>query len=103
MPSPLAASKTNITWFAEFRIEARGDATTFVPTASPLFGYGFWAPEPSSVLVTAANNPLYLPATAAAAVNVDTTLAGTIHVDMKRSGSTAEAVTVQDLMVHSMT
>jgi hypothetical protein len=99
----LAANKTNINWVAEFRIEARGDASTFVPTATPLYAYGWWMPEPLSVIIPAANNPMHLPSTAAAAVNVDATLAGTIHVDMKRSGSTAEAVTVQDLAVNAMT
>lgn len=98
-----AANKTNINWFFEFWIESRGDASTFVPTATPLYCYGMWFPEPSSVILPAANNPLHLPATAAAAVNVDATLAGTIHVDMKRSGSTAEAITVQDLVVNAMT
>jgi hypothetical protein len=97
------ASKTNINWVAEFRIEARGDASTFVPTATPLYAYGWFMPEPSSVILPAANNPLHLPATAAAAVNVDATLAGTIHIDMKRSGSTAETITVQDLAVNAMT
>jgi hypothetical protein len=97
------ATKTNISWWARFIVEARGDASTFVPTASPLYGYGmFWA-EGSSVIIPAANNPLFLPATAPAAVNVDTTLAGTIHVDMKRSGSTAEAIVVHDLAVNALT
>jgi hypothetical protein len=97
------ASKTNINWFFECWIESRGDPTTFVPTATPLYAYGFWFPEPSSVLMPAANNPLHMPATNNVAVNVDATLAGTIHVDMKRSGSTAEAITVQDLVVNAMT
>jgi hypothetical protein len=94
------ANKTNITWYAEFVVESRGDASTFVPTATPLFAF---IPEPSSVILPAANNPLVLPATAPAAVNVDATLAGTIHVDMKRSGSTAETVLVHDLAVNAMT
>lgn len=98
-----AANKTNITWYLDFIIESRGDATTFVPTATPLFAIGRFAPEPSSVVLPAANNPLYMPATAPAAVNVDATLAGTIHVDMKRSGSTAETIQVHDLSVNAMT
>jgi len=98
-----AANKTNATWWARFVIEARGDASTFVPTASPLFGYGLVWAEGSSAIWAAASNPLFLPATAPAAVNVDTTLAGTIHVDVKRSGSTAEAITVHDVAINSLT
>ncbi len=97
------ANKTNITWYAEFIVESRGDASTFVPTATPLFAWGMFIPEPSSVILPAANNPLVLPATAPAATNIDATLAGTIHVDMKRSGSTAESVLVHDVAVNSMT
>lgn len=98
-----AANKTNISWWARFIIESRGDASTFVPTATPLFGYGIVWPEPSSVIWAAASIPLFLPATAPAAVNVDATLAGTIHVDVKRSGSTAEAITVHDVAVNALT
>lgn len=98
-----AANKTNITWYAEFLVESRGEASTFAPTATPVFGWGMFMPEPSSVILAAANNPLHLPATAPAAVNVDATLAGCIHVDMKRSGSTAETIQVHDLAVNSMT
>ena len=86
-------------------IEARGDASTFVPTASPLFCYGdlitdgvigFWT--------TGANNPIVLPtATGGTATNVDCTLAGHITIQAKRSGSTAEACTVTDIAVNSMT
>jgi hypothetical protein len=47
--------------------------------------------------------PIFIPTTAAAAVNVDTTLASYINVQWKRSGSTAETVTVQDLQVNSIT
>ena len=97
------ASKANVTWRARFVIMARGEGSTFVPTATPLMAYGEFVPEPSSVVFPAANNPCFLPATAPAAVNVDVTLAGTIHVDMKRSGSTAETIQVHDLHVSAMT
>lgn len=97
------ASKTNISWYLRAVIESRADPSTFVPTAAPLYGYGWFAPEPSSVILPAANNPLFFPATAGAAVNVDMTLAGTIHIDMKRSGSTAEAILVHDLQVNALT
>lgn len=99
------ANKTNISWLMECIIESRGDPSTFVPTATPLFAYGVLWVDSIALLWSAANanGPLLIPATAAAAVNVDATLAGTIHVDAKRSGSTAEAITVQDVAVNAMT
>jgi hypothetical protein len=98
-----AANKTAATWWGRFVVVSRGEATTFVPTASPLLGYGLVWIEGSSALWAAASNPLFLPATTPASTNVDTTLAGTIHVDVKRSGSTAEAITVHDVTVNALT
>lgn len=98
-----AANKTNIPWWGRFVIESRGDASTFVPTATPLFGYGLAWHEGSSALWAAASMPLFLPATAPAAVNIDGTLAGAIHIDVKRSGSTAESIQVHDLAVNALT
>jgi hypothetical protein len=99
-----AATKT-ASFIMNVVIESRGDPTTFVPTASPLFCYGdlitdgvigFWT--------TGSNNPIVLPtATGGTTTNVDTTLAGTIHIEAKRSGSTAETITVTDLAVNAMT
>jgi hypothetical protein len=99
-----AATKT-ASFIMNVVLESRGDATTFVPTATPLFCFGdvmtdgvigFWT--------TGANNPIVMPtATGGTTTNVDATLAGTIHIDAKRSGSTAETVTVTDLSVNSMT
>lgn len=99
-----AATKT-ASFTANFIIESRGDASTFVPTASPLFCYGdlmtdgvigFWT--------TGSNNPIVMPtATGGTTTNVDCTLAGAIHIDAKRSGSTAETVTITDLAVNAMT
>ena len=99
-----AATKT-ASFIMNVVIESRGDASTFVPTASPLFCFGdlmtdgvigFWT--------TGSNNPIVMPtATGGTTTNVDTTLAGTIHIDAKRSGSTAETATVTDLSVNAMT
>lgn len=97
------ASKTNITWVMHMYVEARGDASTFVPTATPLYAYGVFQADGTGALVTAPGNPIMIPASAAAAVNIDATLAGSIRVDAKRSGSTAETITVQDLAVNAMT
>lgn len=97
------ANKTNITCVLRCVIESRGEATTFVPTATPLFAYGVFTADGTGAIVTSPGNPIMIPASAAAAVNVDATLAGTIHIDAKRSGSTAEAVVVQDLQVNALT
>ena len=101
----LAASKSNISWEMEIWIESRGDATTFVPTASPLGCQGRFIYDGAGALFsTTSQNPLLLPATLGTTqTNVDCTLAGTIHVDAKRSGSTAEAATVTDLSVNALT
>jgi len=97
------ASKTNFTAWLHCYIEARGDATTFVPTATPLYAYGYLTADGAGALITSPNNPILIPQSANAAVNIDATLAGTIHVDAKRSGSTAETIVVQDLAVNAMT
>jgi hypothetical protein len=87
------ASKTNITWVANFFVRCRAIGAT-----GSLFGWGWFAPEPSSVVFPAANNPAFAPATAPAATTVDTTAASGINVQMKRSGSTAETAQVHDLV-----
>ena len=56
----------------------------------------------TSLLIGVAANPLLIPASAAAAVNVDTTAASAINIQFKRSGSTVETVTVQDLLVEAL-
>jgi hypothetical protein len=97
------ATKTSISWWMRFFVESRGDASTFVPTASPLFAMGMFQTDGTSALITSPGNPMMIPAATAAAVNVDTTLAGTLRVDAKRSGSTAETIQVHDLIVNSLT
>lgn len=86
-------------------IESRGDPSTFVPTATPLFCYGDIITDGATAFwTTGANNPILLPATTGGtATNVDATLAGTIHIDAKRSGSTTETFTVTDVAVNAMT
>jgi hypothetical protein len=93
------ASKTNISWFLDFTVESRGA----IGTTTPLFAKGMVWADGTSALITSPGNPIFIPASAAVAVNVDTTLASTIHVDVKRSGSTAETITVQDFQVNSLT
>lgn len=95
----LAASKTNASWFLDFTVEARGGPGV----AAGLFAKGLFFTDAVTALVASTVQPIFIPATAAAAVNVDTTLAGIVTVQWKRSGSTAETVTVQDLQVNAIT
>lgn len=93
----LAANKTNISWWAEFVVQSRDDV---MGTSKGLFAWGYWFTDGAGGLLNPmTNNPIVLPASAAAAVNVDLTTASAINVQMKRSGSTAEKVTVQELSV----
>lgn len=95
----LGANKTAASWFFDFTVEARAA----IGSAAALFSKGiFWA-DPTFGLIASTALPLFVPSNAAAAVNVDTTLASTINVQMKRSGSTAETVTVQDFQTNSLT
>jgi hypothetical protein len=94
----LTASKTNIS----FTLECYVRANAVIGTAAGLFAWGRFIPDQSGLLIPAANNPLLIPASAAAAVNVDTTVAGGVNIQMKRSGSTAETVTVQDLIIEAL-
>lgn len=94
----LTASKTSISWELVAFVHARANPAAAVG----LFAWGKFIPDQTGLLIAAAANPLLIPASAAAAVNVDTTAASGINIQMKRSGSTAETVTVQDLMVDAL-
>jgi len=96
----LTASKTTIAWFFEGVYECRANGV-----AGSMFAYGKFVPNQLGLLIPAANNPLIIPESGAmAAVAVDTTLVANagISLQMKRSGSTAEAVVVHDLAINSM-
>lgn len=93
------ASKTNISAFLDFTVEARAA----IGTTAGLFAKGWLIADGTGAIITSPGQPLFIPASAAAATNVDTTLASTIHVDAKRSGSTAETVVVQDFQVNALT
>ena len=95
----IAASKTNASWFMDFTVECRAQ----VGTAAGLFAKGYFITDAATGYIAASSLPMFIPQTAAAATNVDTTLAGYINVQWKRSGSSAETVTVQDLQVNSIT
>ncbi len=95
----LSANKTNISYHLQAWIASRLD----VPgTSKGLFAWGKFEPDASSTLILGANNPAMIPANTPAAVNVDLTAASAINIQMKRSGSTAEVTTVQDLIVTSL-
>ena len=96
----LAANKTNISWFMDFTVESRAA----ISTASGLFGKGwFFYDGAGALFTTTSQNPLFVPASAAAATNVDTTQDCYITLQWKRSGSSAEAVVVQDFQVNALT
>lgn len=93
------ASKTNFDLELDFSVESRAT----IGTASALFAKGKVLADGTGALITSPGNPLFIPASVAAAVNVDTTLASTIHVDVKRSGSTAETIAVHDFQIDALT
>ena len=86
----LIASQTNLSWEIIFRARC-----TALGTSGALEVTGGWE---FNAAVVAAQNGL-IPASAAAPVTVDLTAANIISLQYKRSGSTAETMTVQDLEV----
>lgn len=88
----LTASQTNLSWRAEFIVRCRA-----VGTSGSLMCTG-WAKFNEAVL---AATQLY-PASAPAAVTVDTTVANIVSVQYKRSGSTAETMQVHELVVQPL-
>lgn len=93
------ASKTNLPLEIDFSVESRAA----IGTTAALFAKGKVLSDGTGALITAPGNPIFIPASAAASVNVDTTLASTIHVDVKRSGSTVETIAVHDFQVDALT
>lgn len=89
----LTASQTNLSWKARIAIRciSTGSAGSLYAVGDAEFNVGVMA----STL-----QPMMLPASAAAAVgSLDLTAANIISVQFKRSGSTAETMTVQDMSV----
>jgi hypothetical protein len=90
----LVASQTNISWEVDLKIRCVtiGSAGALYVTGKFLIG---------SAVVAAANG--LIPASAAASVgSLDLTAANIISLQAKRSGSTAETMTVQDLDIIAM-
>lgn len=88
----LGANKTSITVLLEawIRCMTIGASGTFKAAMRV-------TPEPVSLVIPAANNPIIAPASAIAPVTVDLTAAGGLNFQMKRSGSTAETWINHDL------
>ena len=88
----LTASQTNLSWICEFNVITRA-----LGASGSLFGWG-WAIYNEGV----AAPHLLIPASAAVAVTVDVTSSNILSLQYKRSGSTAESMTLQDLEVTAM-
>jgi len=95
----LANSKTAASVFLDFTVESRGP----VGTTTPMFVKGYALTDPTFAVWASTVNPIFIPSNAAATVNFDTTLAGTVNVQMKNSGANASTYVVQDVQVNSIT
>lgn len=91
----LVASQTTIPWYLRAEIHSRVDV---MGTSKGLFAWGLCHVGTAVIAV----GQFFLPASAPAAVNVDTTATSAINVQFKRSGSTAETAVVHDLIVSSL-
>jgi hypothetical protein len=95
----MGANKTNASWYMEFTIEARAQ----IGTAAAMMAKGWFMTDPTTALIASTVNPIFIPTTGPATTNIDTTLSQTINVQWKRSGSTAETVTVVDYQIDVLT
>jgi len=95
----LSNSKTAANVFLDFTVESRGA----VGTTTPMFLKGFAMTDPTFALWASTVNPIFIPSNASAATNFDTTLAGTVNVQMKNSGANANTYVVHDVQVNAIT
>jgi hypothetical protein len=92
----LVASQTNISWELEAYVHARA-----VGSSGSLFGTGKLIV--GNVVIATSNQPILLPASAAAVVgSLDLTGTSIPSLQALRSGSTAETMTVQDFDLSPM-
>lgn len=89
----LIASQTNLSWSIDFMVRCTTTGASGALEAMGLFDF--------NIAVVASGGAL-LPASAAAPTTVDLTTASIISIQFKRSGSTAETMTIQDLSVVPM-
>ena len=90
----LIASQTNIPFHIDAYITCRGigvsgSGGSFLAWGVAQFG--------AAVIATTAQ-PIFIPASAPAAVNADTTVSSGLHIGAARSGSTAETMTAVDVI-----
>lgn len=95
----LVGTKTAASCFLDFTVEARGQ----LGTTAPMFVKGIFFTDPTFGLIASTALPVFIPSNAAAATNFDTTLGGTVNVQMKNSGANANTYVVQDVQVNSIT
>lgn len=92
----LTAAQTNLSWEATFYISCRSIGTT-----GTLFGTGWLEANPA--VISSTLQPIMIPASAAV-VSASVDLTGTLipSLQVLRSGSTAETMTVQDYDISPM-
>lgn len=90
----LVASQTTI----PFRIEAYCQCRGVGPSGSGGSLFAYAVAKFGIAVIANPNDHFLVPASAPAAVNVDTTIASGFNVQIKRSGSTAETITTQDVI-----
>lgn len=95
----LSNSKTAAAVFLDFTVESRAQ----IGTAQAVFVKGYALTDPTFALWASTVNPIFIPSNASASVNFDTTLAGTVNVQMKNSGANANTYVVHDLQVNAIT
>lgn len=95
----LSNSKTSANMFLDFTVESRGQ----IGTATPMFVKGMAFCDPTFALWASTVNPIFIPSNASATTNFDTTLAGTVNVQMKNSGANANTYIVHDVQVNAIT
>jgi hypothetical protein len=98
----LAVSKTNISFILECWFQCRGVGPS--GSGGSMMAWGRFTPDQIAVLLPAANTPMMIPATAPAAVNIDTTLAAGsgVNAQIKRSGSTADTVQIHNCLIEAV-
>jgi hypothetical protein len=90
----LIASQTNLTWRAQIDVHCRAVGSG---TSGSLFASGLFLFDEAVMAAKQLG-----PASAPAAVGVDTTAANIISVQYKRSGSTVETMQVHDIIVSAL-
>lgn len=94
----LVASQTTVPFRIEAYCQCRGVGAS--GSGGSLFAYAI--AKFGIAVVANPNDHFHVPASAPAAVNVDTTVAAGFNVQFKRSGSTAETATTHDVILESL-